>query len=148
MKKIAFVLLMIPFVSFSQQSLEVKRGKFYKGEQLISAKEFVAEMKGNSEAFKLASSAKSSYGASNVLGAIGGFMVGWPLGTAIAGGNPEWGLAAAGAAVLVVAIPISSSSTKKMKEAAAIYNNGLSTSSSLQLKFNLSPTRTGLVLHF
>jgi hypothetical protein len=149
MRKIVFVLLLIPMISFSQDKLEVKKGKFYRGTELLNVKDFTLSMESNPEAFKLANSAKSSYSAANVLGFIGGFMVGWPLGTAIGGGDPEWGLLAAGAGVLAIAIPISVSSTKKMKAAAEIYNKGSNTSSSaIRLDLSISPTRTGLVLRF
>lgn len=148
MKYLIFLFVIAPAITFSQ-SLEVKKGKFYKGSQLVTANDFVMQMQDNPEAFKLASSAKSSYSAANVLGFIGGFMVGWPLGTAIGGGDPEWGLLAAGAGVLAVAIPISVSSTKKMKEAAKIYNEGAEAStSSIRLDLSISPTRTGLLLRF
>lgn len=42
----------------------------------------------------------------NILAAIGGGLIGWPLGTAIGGGDPEWILAGIGAGVLAVAIPL------------------------------------------
>lgn len=42
----------------------------------------------------------------NILAVIGGALIGWPLGTAIGGGDPEWVLAAAGAGVLAIAIPL------------------------------------------
>ncbi len=149
MRKLLFVLILAPLLSFSQVVLEVRKGKFYKGDQPLSVKNFVMEMKDNPKAFELASSAQGGYNTSNMLGFIGGFMVGWPLGTAIAGGEPEWGLAAAGAGVLAIAIPIASSSTKKIKEAANIYNNGLGTSSTkMQLNFNVSPAKTGFILSF
>lgn len=148
MRKFAILLFLLPMISFAQDNLEVRKGRFYKGSELLAVKDFTLAMQSNPEAFKLANSAKSSYSAANVLGFIGGFMVGWPLGTAIGGGQPEWGLLAAGAGVLAIAIPISISSTKKMKEAANIYNKGLATSSRNHLDLNISPSRTGFVFYF
>jgi hypothetical protein len=41
-----------------------------------------------------------------VLGAAGGALVGWPVGSAIAGdANPKWGLAYAGGGAILVSIP-------------------------------------------
>lgn len=42
----------------------------------------------------------------NILAAAGGALIGWPLGTAVGGGDPEWILAGVGAGVLAVAIPL------------------------------------------
>ena len=39
----------------------------------------------------------------------GGFLIGWPLGTALAGGDPNWTLAAIGAGCVAIAIPRPSS---------------------------------------
>lgn len=49
----------------------------------------------------------------NILGGVGGFLIGWPLGTLIAGGEPEWVLAGMGAGVLAVAIPLSIIGSRK-----------------------------------
>ncbi len=41
-----------------------------------------------------------------VLGGIGGALVGWQLGTYIGGGEPNWTLAAVGGGLIAVAIPL------------------------------------------
>ncbi len=82
-------------------------------------------MKNDQEAYALAKSAKSNYIASQVVGGIGGFVVGWNLGTAIGGGKPNWTIAGMGAALIIVSIPITSNSIKKMKKAVDHYNSSL-----------------------
>lgn len=42
----------------------------------------------------------------NILAGIGGALIGWPLGTAIGGGDPEWALAGIGAGFLAIGIPV------------------------------------------
>lgn len=148
MKKLAFVLLFVPFISFSQDSLSVKKGNFYKADQPLATKNFVMEMKDNPEAFKLASAAHTNFKTGGAFALISGFVIGYQLGTALRGGEPSWGLVAAGGAVLAIAITITISGSKKMKEAARVFNNSLATSSSTYLNLNLSPTKTGFVLYF
>jgi hypothetical protein len=65
---------------------------------VYSPKQVLELMRDNPLAYEEFKKAKTNYGVAGALGAIGGFMVGFPLGTAIAGGEPEWGLAAGGAA--------------------------------------------------
>ena len=81
--------------------------------------------KSNDEAYKEMKIAKNNYDAGQVFGMVGGFMVGWPIGTAVAGGNPNWTLAAAGAGLIIISIPFSSAYSKHAKKAVNIYNNGL-----------------------
>lgn len=54
----------------------------------------------------------------------GGFMIGWPIGTAIGGGDPNWGIAAAGVGCVLLSIPLANGYKKNAKEAVSIYNNG------------------------
>lgn len=56
--------------------------------------------------------AKSNYDPAMVLGVIGGALVGWPLGTAIGGGDPNWTLAAIGDACIIGSIPLGSAFNK------------------------------------
>ena len=60
-----------------------------------------------------------------ILSYAGGFMIGWPIGTAIGGGKPAWALAGIGGGLVAVAIPLSISSNKKMETAVRQYNAGL-----------------------
>ena len=76
------------------------------------------------EARKEMEIAKTNHAAGTVFGFIGGFLVGWPLGTAIAGGDPNWALAGIGAGLIVISIPFSSAYTKHAKNAANLYNSG------------------------
>jgi len=74
------------------------------------------------EAYKEMEIARSNNTTSAILGFIGGAMVGWPLGTAIGGGDPNWALAGIGAGIIVLSIPFSSAYTRHAKKAAALYN--------------------------
>lgn len=77
----------------------------------------------NSQAYHEMKIAKTNFDFNNVFGVIGGFLVGWPLGTAIGGGKPNWSLAAVGAAFIGIEIPFAKAYNKHAKNAVRIYND-------------------------
>lgn len=147
MKRILFLVIVCCFHSSFSQTLKTEKGRFYIDEERSTLRDFVDVMKTNQEAYDLALKAKSSYDASTAIGFVGGFLIGWPIGTAIGGGDPNWGLAAAGAGVLVIAIPIMSSANKKMDQALDIYN-GATTPQSGKLDLKIMPSKVGFVYSF
>jgi hypothetical protein len=113
--------------------------------------QLVNTMKPNDQAYNQIKSAQSTYTMAMIFSCAGGFMVGWPLGTAIGGGEPNWAMAGIGAGLIVVAIPISQSFNKKAKQAVEIYNGGLQTSSfwdKNELKLSKTGNGIGLTLSF
>jgi len=96
--------------------------KFSQNGKYLKPKEILALMESNPEAFNAFKKAKSNLDMASVLGFAGGFMVGWPLGAAVAGGEPQWGLAAAGGALVVLSIPFSTGFKKHATKAVDIYN--------------------------
>jgi hypothetical protein len=60
-----------------------------------------------------------------IFGLPGGFLIGWPLGTAAAGGKPNWVLAGIGAGLTVVSMTFSGAYSKHARNAVNLYNNGL-----------------------
>lgn len=51
----------------------------------------------------------------NILAAAGGALIGWPIGTYIGGGEPEWVLAGIGAGLVAIAIPLAIIGNKKCR---------------------------------
>lgn len=109
-----------------RDSVEMKKAfgsyQFYHEGRQLKMKQLEELLKSNEQAYQQLRSSRSSRTISTILGFAGGFMIGWPLGTAIAGGEPNWALAGVGAGVVAVSIPISASANKKMKKAVSIYN--------------------------
>jgi hypothetical protein len=61
-----------------------------------------------------------------VLGAVGGALLGWPIGEKLAGAeNPHWGLAIAGGATIAVALPLAFWSDSKVSQAVDSHNRSL-----------------------
>lgn len=73
-------------------------------------------------------------------------LIGWPLGAAIAGGDPNWTLAAIGGGLVVVAIPFSVAYTKNAKRAVELYNSGLANQDISCIDFQFGITGNGLGL--
>lgn len=72
--------------------------------------------------------ARTNSGAAGVFGFAGGFLLAFPLGTAVAGGDPEWGLAAGGAALVLASLPFNRAFKLRATTALDHYNKGQRTS--------------------
>ena len=96
--------------------------RFYSGGHVLKPKEVLPYMANNDEAYSAFKKAKSNHDAAGVFGFIGGAMIGYPLGTAIAGGNPEWGLAAGGVGFVLLSLPFSHAFSKHAIHAFDLYS--------------------------
>lgn len=144
MKKILAILFLTVLSSSMANAQKIEMEKVFGGYQFkqegktLLLKDMQEIMKENKEAFELVQSAKSNQTWALILGTAGGALVGFPIGTAIGGGDPEWALAGAGAALIVATIPIVKGFNRKTKKAVELYNDGISsTSYQFQPSFNL-----------
>jgi hypothetical protein len=146
MHKALFVLLVFCFFGVSAQSregdLRMEKAKIYLDNKLLKPKEVLNVMEGNPEAYAAYKKAKSNYDAGQVIGFIGGFMIGYPLGSALGGGDPHWGVAAGGVGLLLLNFPLSSAYKKHSKNAIELYN-GRSESTARNYSIEFTPTATG-----
>lgn len=154
---ITVTFLIISHCTFSQAgqpALRMEKNfwgvKFWQGEKLLRPRQVLEVMKDNQPAYAEFKKAKSNYDAGQVFGAIGGFMIGWPIGAAIAGGKPEWGLAAGGVGVLLLSSPFSIGFTRHAKSAITLYNSGAGTANARPYSIHFVPYGTGanLVIRF
>lgn len=88
----------------------------------VSAKQVKMILRNDPLALAEFKKAKTNYNIAGILGFLGGAMIAFPVGTAIAGGEPEWGLAAGGAALLLATIPFTSAYRYHSLEAVDLYN--------------------------
>jgi len=108
-------------------------------------------MKTNAEASKIFKSVKTTNVFLSILSYSGGFCVGYPIGQAIGGGDPIWEMAAVGAGLIIIAIPIANGLTKKMNKAVDVYNGGIRSTSfwdDKELKLQITGNGVGLALRF
>ena len=162
-KSIFSLLIFISLTSYSIQAqtseeLTLKTSfwtgmKFFQKGQKITATNAVEIMKSNPSASELLRKSNKQAGGATVVSAIGGFLIGWPVGTAIAGGEPVWELAAVGAGITVVSALIYSSAQKKAKSAVELYNAGLVSSLNnnrpqTEIRLLAKPTQIGFSISF
>ena len=157
MKKILIVCVFIltSTVTLNAQKVEMKKVfggyTFSQNGKALSVAQLTDLMKENKEAYSLMKSAKTNQTWGMILGAAGGALVGYPIGTAIGGGEPKWALAGAGAALIVATIPIVKNFNKKTKKAVELYNADMpNVSSNFQPNFNLKikGASLGIVMSF
>lgn len=123
--------------------------RFYKGDKMLTMNQLVNAVRPNEQALRAARSAQSNHTFASILGGAGGFLVGWPVGTALGGGEPDWTLAGIGAGLIVLSIPVSLSSAKHAANAVDIYNEGLRSVSARQRnEWRFAATSNGVGLTF
>lgn len=141
---------MTVFNSYGQNksdSIEIKKALgtiFRQNGKNLTPRQLLDITQSNTEAYKEMKIAKSNYDIGLVFGFAGGFLVGWPLGTAIAGGEPNWTLAGIGAGLILVSIPFSTAYTKHAKNAVNLYNNGLKSTGLNNVDFKIGLTYNGI----
>lgn len=138
MKKVVFVIILceLSFQVFSQTSADSITMKkvfggyqFFQGDKRLNMSKLIETMQPNGQAYKEVKAAQSTYTLATIIGGAGGFMVGWPLGTALAGGNPNWFMAGIGVGLIVISIPINQKFCKQAKTAVETFNGGVKTGS-------------------
>jgi hypothetical protein len=122
--------------------------RFERDSVSISPKMVLEIMEVNPQAYAEFKRAKSNYATAGVLGAVGGFMIGFPIGTAVVGGDPEWGLAAGGLGLILVSIPFTSAFRNHALNALDTYNSSLSSSKRVKINFFLAGAGGKLVIKF
>ncbi len=165
MRKIVFILTWVAincavvYGQTPQDSIsvfEVNRNyQYFKGDKQLTIDELAFAVRSNDEAYQMVRSAQSNQSFAMVLGYVGGFMIGWPIGTAIGGGEPNWLVAGFGVVVTTLGFTAASGAEKKVKQAVDLYNEGLGTislndprRSPTELRFSLSEYGVGLTLKF
>jgi hypothetical protein len=125
--------------------------QFYQNNKKLKPNQVADALVANENAFIKFKSAKSEANLATIVGGVGGFLLGWPLGAAIAGGDPNWIMAGVGAGLIVLSIPITSSSNKKAKQAIGIFNSSLTKTSFFykrELHFSTTNQGVGFFLRF
>lgn len=103
-------------------------------------------MQDNPESMKFYKQAKGTSGIITVLSYAGGFLIGYPIGTMLGGGKPEWTMAAIGCGLIVIAIPIANGANNNLLNAVQAYNQGKPVSFKNNYEINLGVNQNGLAL--
>ena len=100
----------------------------------MSLGDLASVIESNTKAFELIKKGRTNRSFAAILGFAGGGLIGWPIGTAVAGGKANWALAGVGAGLVIIGIPISSSANKKINQAVELYNASLNSTANNKLK--------------
>lgn len=153
MRKITYLLIGILFLNVyslrAQESGKIETRQnlgvvFLQNGKKLTPKQLLEITKDNPEAYQAMKIAKSNYDIGSVFGFAGGFMVGYPLGSALAGGEPNWTIAGIGAGLILISIPFSIKYSTQAKKAVGMYNSNLTETSFKKVDFNFGYTRSGL----
>lgn len=119
---------------------------FYQHGIKLTPQQMVEVTASNPEAHRLMRKARTNATVAGILGFAGGFFIGYPIGTAIGGGKPNWGLAAAGAGLLLTSAPFSVSYSRNAKNAMNVYNSGLTRTGQRRVDFRLGVGLNGVAM--
>ncbi|MFA7326921.1 MAG: hypothetical protein WC121_09670 [Candidatus Kapaibacterium sp.] len=149
---ITILILTAPIYSQDRDKTIGTDGSLYTYEgKPINIRQIMSLMEKNSEEYELVSSAKSTAAFTNVMGFIGGALIGWPIGTYLGGGEPNWTLAAVGGAIVVINIPLAIGAQNKLTEGVRLHNEKQAltdNSRTYQLQFFATNNGIGLSLQF
>ncbi len=82
-------------------------------------------MKSNPAALDHIKKAKTNNIFTQIFAFTGAGLVGYPLGTQLGGGDPEWAIAIVGGGLMVLSVPFLTATNKQSKKAVELYNAGL-----------------------
>ena len=147
MRKILLIIVIFFSLQVNGQNLadtiSIINNKFYQHDKELNMAQLETAVMHNIEAYKLVTQARNNMLFSTILAYPGGFLIGYPIGTAIAQGNPNWVLAGIGAGLLLIAIPVSISAQKKAVKAVNLYNGSIIKEKN-KTKITLSCTQNGV----
>ena len=117
----------------------------------LSNSQLAKKMQNNPEAADLMAKARTNNTIGSIFSFIGGGLIGWQIGAAVGGGEPNWAVAGVGAGIIAVAIPFNTAFNKNSQRAVELYNAGLNAGSYNQqpeLKLGFTGSGLGLQLNF
>jgi len=124
-------LLLNAILSFSQSTsdtIEIRQriGKVYmqNGKVLPDAKLYKL-LNTNDKAALEVDRAKANLAPMYLFSFAGGFLIGWPIGVALAKGDPNWFMAVGGVGLLICSVPFQMGYNKHILKAVTIYNSDL-----------------------
>lgn len=122
----------------------------YKGEE-ISAIGLQEVIQNNATAMQYFNKAKGTAGFVNIIAYCGGFLIGYPIGTAIGGRQPNWTMAIIGGGLVVLAIPIAGSINRNISKAVNAYNQDILTprkETGYNVRLGMNQSGLGLAIRF
>ncbi len=153
-KTLLIVALFISGVATAQTNGKIEMKKdflgytFHQDSTELWPTDVLQVMEVNTEAFQEFKKARANHAAATLLGAMGGFMIGWPIGQAIAGKDSQWGLAVGGTALVLAGYSFDKTFKRHANKAISIYNGGTATSYVPRLNWRFTGAEIQMNLKF
>ena len=130
--------------------LELQKGRIKSSENAISPKQAQDLMINYPEAYEYMKKARANNTAAQIFAFTGGYLIGMPIGQAIAGSDANWALAGVGAGVILVGLPFLSVFKKNASMAIDLYNKAdyKALNNDVQLKIGVLENGIGLRVSF
>ena len=151
-------LLTTAIFTINAQTIETKKGfggtRFFQNGEKLKLWKVIDLMESDPETLKLIQSAQSHRIGGNVIGFVGGFLVGRSLGKALRAEDNEldWRMLTVGFGVTIVSFSFNATYNRKARKAVDIYNAQFDSSSlyspNLQFKFEANVNRVGIMMSF
>lgn len=109
-----------------------KQATFYQKGNTLTPRQIKYITQENPEANLRMKRAKSNSDVATIFASAGGMLIGWPIGTLLAGGKPNLTLVGIGAGLFTVSLPFTAAYQKHARHAVEIYNNGLNSNVKIQ----------------
>ena len=128
MQKLTLLITFSILISLGLKAQGIKAYKTFGGVRFendtteLSMNQVMSILKENDQAYAEIKKAKSYSNAAAITGFTGAMLLAFPLGTAVAGGEPEWIMAAGGAALLITSIPLNGAYRNHTMNALDLYN--------------------------
>jgi hypothetical protein len=126
------------------------KNKYIIDGKVLRPNQMLELMKNYPDAYNSMKKAKSNYNGAMACAYIGGFCVGYPLGQALAGGDPAWVMAGIGAGLIILCIPLNNAYNTNAKAAVKLYNSQLHQTGmrEIELYFGLTANGIGMTCRF
>ncbi|MBK6755307.1 MAG: hypothetical protein IPG69_17405 [Flavobacteriales bacterium] len=125
-------------------TIVIDGNKFLMHGTVLKPRQLLDVMSNDAAAYDHMRLAKRSNDYATAFGCVGGFLVGWPLGAAVAGGDPQWIMAGIGAGLIVVGITLNSSYKRHAATAVGTYNARLRDILHGESRLIIGPSSSGL----
>jgi hypothetical protein len=137
------------FAQNQSDSIEIRISsgvRYYQNGNKLTQRQLLTIMKTDNLAYSEMVSAKANSDMAIILGASGGFLLGYQLGKLIAGVYPNNVWALVGGVLMIASIPIIIQSNKKAKNAVRYYNDGIKQSALHKTEYRIGLSGNGLGL--
>jgi hypothetical protein len=123
---------------------------YYLGEERLTLRRLAEITSSDALAHKKIKLAQTCNVFGCVFGAAGGACIGYPVGTLIGGGQPNWIVAGVGAGFLLIGVSVAIAGDIHIAKGVAMYNRGLqqANADTVYFRLNFTPTGIGVVMKF